>query len=57
MWEIMNACVVMHNMIIEREWEHPVYDLEPYHRQGPLVTLDQQVPTAFAAFLVMHQEI
>jgi hypothetical protein len=53
----MNACVIMHNIIIESEWEYPVYDPELYHRQGPLATLDQQVPTAFAAFLAIHQEI
>jgi hypothetical protein len=47
----MNACVIMHNMIIESEREHPIFDPEPYHRQGLLATLDQQVPTIFAAFL------
>jgi hypothetical protein len=57
MWETMNACVIMHNMIIESEREHPVYDPKPYHRQVPLATLDQQVPAAFAAFLAMSQEI
>jgi hypothetical protein len=44
-------------MIIESEREHRVYHTEPYHRQGPLATLDQHVPTVFATFLVMHQEI
>jgi hypothetical protein len=29
----------------------------PYHCQGPLATVDHQVPAAFAAFLAMHQEI
>jgi hypothetical protein len=57
MWETMNACVIMHNMIIESEREHPVYDPEPYHRQGPLANVDHQVPAAFAAFLAMRQEI
>jgi hypothetical protein len=57
MWETMNACVIMHNMIIEGEREHPVYDPEPYHRQGPLANVDHQVPVAFAAFLAMRQEI
>jgi hypothetical protein len=47
----------MHNMIIKSEREHPVYDPEPYHRRGPLATLDQLVPAAFAAFLATHQEI
>jgi hypothetical protein len=55
MWETMNACLIMHNMIIESEREHLVYDPEPYHRQGPLVTLDQQVPVALAAFLAMRR--
>jgi hypothetical protein len=57
MWETMNACVIMHNMIIESEREHLVYDLELYHRQGPLATVDHQVPVAFASFLAMHQKI
>jgi hypothetical protein len=57
MWETMNACVIMHNMIIESEREHPVYDPEPYHCHGPLANVDHQVPAAFAAFLAMRQEI
>jgi hypothetical protein len=45
-------------IIIESEREHPVYDPEPYHRhQGPLATVDHQVPTAFATFFAMRQEI
>jgi hypothetical protein len=50
----MNACVIMHNMITESEREHPVFDPEPYHRQSPLATLDQQVSAAFAAFVAMR---
>jgi hypothetical protein len=57
MWETMNACVIMHNMIIESEREHMVYDPQSYHRQGPLVNVDHQVPATFAAFLAMRQEI
>jgi hypothetical protein len=57
MWETMNACVIMHNMIIESEREHTVYDPQSYHRQGPLVNVDHQVPATFAAFLAMRQEI
>jgi hypothetical protein len=44
-------------MIIESEREHPVFDPKPYHRHGPLATLDQQVPAVFATFLAMRQEI
>jgi hypothetical protein len=53
----MNACVIMHNMIIESKREHPVYNHEPYHRQGPFANVDHQVSAAFAAFLAMRQEI
>jgi hypothetical protein len=57
MWEVMNACVTMHNMIIESEREH-VVDPEPYHRQDPLAIVDhQQVSAASAAFLATLQEI
>jgi hypothetical protein len=47
----------MHNMIIESEREHPVYDPELYHRQGPLANVDYQAPAPFATFLAMRQEI
>jgi hypothetical protein len=57
MWETLNACVIIHNMIIESEREHPMFDTKLYHRQGPLATLHQQVPAAFAVFLAMRQEI
>jgi hypothetical protein len=44
-------------MIIKSEREHPVYDPNPYHQQGPLVSIDHQVPAAFASFLAKRQEI
>jgi hypothetical protein len=47
----------MHNMIIESEQEHPVYDPKLYHGQGSLATLVKQVPAIFDAFLAMRQEI
>jgi hypothetical protein len=39
MWEIMTACVIFYNKIIEREREFLVFDTEPYERMGPLAVL------------------
>ena len=51
------ACVIMHNMIIENERTNPVHDDQLFFRQGPLANVDHQVPTEWAAFLTMRQEI
>ena len=40
----MTCCVILHNMIIESEQEEPVFDTEPYYRQGPLAEVDHQLP-------------
>jgi len=60
MWEVMNCCVCLHNMIIENERKHPVPLAEqeaPYEREGPLAQPNHQVPTSWAAFIAMRQEI
>ena len=57
MWEIMTCCVILHNMIIESEQEDPVFDTEPYYRQGPLAEVDHQLPATWTAYLSMRQEI
>jgi hypothetical protein len=60
MWEVMNCCVCLHNMIIENERKYSVPLSEqaaPYEREGPLAQLNHQVPTSWAAFIAMHQEI
>ena len=57
MWEIMTCCVILHNMIIESEQEEPVFDTEPYHRQGPLAQVDHHLLATWTAYLSMRQEI
>ena len=57
MWVVMNACVSMHNMIIESERGNPVHDPLPYECQGPLAANDHDVPMDFADYLAMHIEI
>jgi hypothetical protein len=57
MWEVMNCCVILHNMIIESEKVDPVYDCEPYINQGPLAVVDHQIPSDWTAYLNMCQEI
>ena len=57
MWEIMTFCVILHNMIIKSEQEEPMFDTEPYYRQGPLAEVDHQLPVTWTAYLSMRQEI
>jgi hypothetical protein len=57
MIDVMTACVILHNMIIKSERDHPVHDIEPWHRHGPLVQIDHQVSPAFAPFLAMRRGI
>jgi hypothetical protein len=40
MWEVTNACVIMHNMIIESEQEHLTIDTKLYHWKDPLANVD-----------------
>ncbi|KAK1652146.1 hypothetical protein QYE76_069951 [Lolium multiflorum] len=55
MWEVMQACVIMHNMIIEDDRKNHVRShVGPYECQGPLAEVDHELP---ADFLAMHAEI
>jgi hypothetical protein len=58
MWEVMHACMIIQNMIIESErGDPPARDDHRYDHYDPLATVNQHVPVEFADFLVMHQEI
>jgi hypothetical protein len=45
MWEVMTACVIMHNIIVEEEHDDSVYDQE-WDFQDELVALNP-VPSSF----------
>ncbi|XP_071683577.1 uncharacterized protein [Lolium perenne] len=57
MREVMTACVILHNMIMESEQEFLVFDIKPYEWMGPLADVDHNVPPAFAAFIVRRHEV
>ena len=64
MWNIMNACVIMQNMIIESERDPTVilkepveddhYVKNPFDCQGNLSPVVSSVPQDFSKFLSMH---
>jgi hypothetical protein len=56
-WEVMNCCVCLHNMIAEDERKYPVPLSEQaisYEREGPLAQPNHQVPASWAAFIAMR---
>ena len=58
MWAVMQACVIMHNMIIEDDRKnHARTHVGPYECEGPLAEVDHELPADFADFLAMHAEI
>jgi hypothetical protein len=56
MREVMNAYMIMHNMIIESERDSPTDDDHPFDFQGPFAEVEQ-APAQYAAILQMHEEI
>jgi hypothetical protein len=55
MWEVMTACVIMHNMIVEEEHDGSVYD-QGWGFQGELVA-PNPVPSSFQKKNHTHHEI
>ena len=56
LWEVMNACVTLHNMILESGRGHPV-DATPYLCEGTHVEIDHNLLADWTAFIGMHMEI
>jgi hypothetical protein len=55
MWEVMTACVIMHNMIIEDERDEGIHE-QGWEFQGELVAPHPEAAT-FEEFLHVHEEI
>ncbi|KAK1665902.1 hypothetical protein QYE76_054061 [Lolium multiflorum] len=55
LWEVMTACVIMHNMIVEVERDDSLFDND-WEGQGELVT-PQGGPASFQDILHAHHEI
>ena len=55
MWEVMTACVIMHNMIVEQERDDKLHD-QGWQFQGELVE-PQPGASTFKGFLHMHTEL
>jgi hypothetical protein len=55
--EVMNYCVIIHNMIIESERTSPPYDDHPYECEDPLTVVNHELPADFADFFAMDAEI
>jgi hypothetical protein len=55
MWEVMTACVIMHNMIVEDERDEDIHD-QGWEFQGELVAPHVGTVT-FEEFLHVHKEI
>jgi hypothetical protein len=45
MLEVMNACVIMHNMVIESELDTPADDDHPFDFQGYFAEIEQEQPS------------
>ena len=56
LWEVMTACVIMHNMIVEDEHDDSIFD-QGFDYQGENVELLHQEPATFEQFVQFHREM
>nr|XP_040252039.1 uncharacterized protein LOC120969042 [Aegilops tauschii subsp. strangulata] len=56
LWEVMTACVIMHNMIVEGERDESIFD-QGFDYQGENVEPLHQEPTTFEQFAQFHREL
>ncbi|XP_040254733.1 uncharacterized protein [Aegilops tauschii subsp. strangulata] len=55
-WEVMTACVIMHNMIVEDERDDRIFD-QGFDYQGENVEPLHQEPAMFEQFVQFHHEL
>ena len=55
LWEVMTACVIMHNMIVEDERRDKIFD-QGFQFQGENVVPELE-PAMFAQFIQFHHEM
>ena len=56
LWEVMTACVIMHNMIVEDERPERLYD-QGFQFQGENVVLEHGVAATFEQFTQFHEDM
>jgi hypothetical protein len=56
LWEVMTACVIMHNMIVEDERDESIFD-QGFDYQGENVEPLHQGPATFEQFAQFHREM
>ncbi|XP_020195431.1 uncharacterized protein [Aegilops tauschii subsp. strangulata] len=56
LWEVMTACVIMHNMIVKDERDESIFD-QGFDYQGENVEPLHQEPATFEQFVQFHREL
>ncbi|XP_040249337.2 uncharacterized protein [Aegilops tauschii subsp. strangulata] len=56
LWEVMTACVIMHNMIVEDERDESIFD-QGFDYQGENIEPLHQDPAIFEQFAQFHREM